>query len=91
VRLKGFCQAPLCMVMDYMELGNLMGLIKDSSKQIDWNLRLKIAADVARGMTFVHGITPPILHRNLKPSNILLTAESDDSNVPMTAKVMNIS
>ncbi|KAL6072733.1 TKL/DRK protein kinase, variant 1 [Balamuthia mandrillaris] len=35
-------------------------------------LLLKILRDVARGMTFLHGFEPPIVHRDLKSQNLLI-------------------
>ncbi|XP_052174688.1 probable receptor-like protein kinase At1g80640 isoform X2 [Diospyros lotus] len=40
---------------------------------LNWNLRLKIALDVARGLEFLHECChPPVIHGDLKSSNILL-------------------
>lgn len=37
-----------------------------------WHDRLRIAAEVAGGLLFLHRHDPPVLHRDLKPDNILL-------------------
>lgn len=42
--------------------------------QITWRQRLKIALDIAKGSAYLHSWNPPILHRDLKTLNILLTA-----------------
>ncbi|KAK8706453.1 hypothetical protein V6N13_050018 [Hibiscus sabdariffa] len=40
---------------------------------LDWNTRMKIAAGVAKGLECLHDkASPPVIHRNLKPSNVLL-------------------
>lgn len=39
---------------------------------LTWPLRLKIAKDVAKGMTFLHSMNPPIMHRDLKTPNIMV-------------------
>jgi len=75
VELKGFCTAPLCLVMEFMDMGTLYAFIHEKSNAIDWNLRLKIASDVARGMAFLHSITPPIIHRDLTSHSVLLSME----------------
>jgi len=46
--------------------------IKKSNKRLDWALRLKMLKDVAKGCAFLHGTTPPIMHRDLKTPNILV-------------------
>ncbi|MBA0690571.1 hypothetical protein Goari_008237, partial [Gossypium aridum] len=41
--------------------------------QLSWHRRLKIALDIARGLQYLNELcSPPIIHRNLKPSTILL-------------------
>ncbi|KAK1370203.1 Protein kinase domain-containing protein [Heracleum sosnowskyi] len=40
---------------------------------LTWNIRMKIALDIARGLEYLHErCNPPVIHRNLKSSNILL-------------------
>lgn len=42
-------------------------------KPLDWNTRMKIAVGVARGLEYLHKTSnPPVVYRDLKPSNILL-------------------
>ena len=40
-----------------------------------WDRAKKIIADVARGILYLHTRTPPIVHRDIKSLNILVTAE----------------
>ncbi len=53
--------------------------------RLDWTLRLKILKDVAKGCAFLHGTTPPVMHRDLKTPNILLVSTSRDAD--LVAKV----
>jgi len=44
-----------------------------SNIRFNWRARVKIAVGVARGLAFLHEeIRPPIIHRDIKASNILL-------------------
>ncbi|EPS67710.1 hypothetical protein M569_07063, partial [Genlisea aurea] len=41
-----------------------------------WHLRMKVALDVARGLEYLHErCNPPVIHRDLKSSNILLDSD----------------
>jgi hypothetical protein len=47
--------------------------VESKSRFLDWPTRQKIAIDMARGIDYLHhGVQPPILHRDIKSSNILL-------------------
>ncbi len=59
------------LVLEYMERGSLAKLLH-STDTISWDLRLTIATDVARGMQFLHGRNPPVIHRDMKSPNVLL-------------------
>lgn len=40
---------------------------------MDWKRRLRVALDSARGLSYLHELAnPPIIHRDVKSSNILL-------------------
>lgn len=40
---------------------------------LDWKMRLRVALDSARGITYLHELAnPPIIHRDIKTTNILL-------------------
>ncbi|XP_070583298.1 receptor-interacting serine/threonine-protein kinase 3 isoform X1 [Erythrolamprus reginae] len=64
----------LGLVIEYMENGNLNNLM-NQVPSIPWALRFRILNEVALAMNFLHNLKPPLLHLDLKPSNILLDGE----------------
>ncbi|KAI5073219.1 hypothetical protein GOP47_0011232 [Adiantum capillus-veneris] len=78
VRLLGCCvesELPL-MVYEYVPNGNLEDHILQVAKSnvmLDWKTRLQIAFQSAEGLAYLHSAAyPPIYHRDVKASNILL-------------------
>ncbi|BAT01574.1 Os07g0493200, partial [Oryza sativa Japonica Group] len=77
VRLLGCCveaDAPM-LVTEFVPNGNLSNLLHSNSSQFPVSLgtRLQIALDVAEALVYMHSSqNHPILHGDVKPSNILL-------------------
>ncbi|KAG6415824.1 hypothetical protein SASPL_123243 [Salvia splendens] len=75
VILMGACPQNGCLVYEYMENGSLEDCLscKDGSPPLPCLTRFSIAAEIATGLNFLHQTRPqPLVHRNLKPGNILL-------------------
>ncbi|XP_067849426.1 receptor-interacting serine/threonine-protein kinase 4 [Heptranchias perlo] len=68
----GICKDPVGLVMEYMETGSLEKLL--ALELLPWELRFRIIHETAVGMNFLHCMSPPLLHLDLKPANILLDA-----------------
>ncbi|XP_062240026.1 receptor-interacting serine/threonine-protein kinase 3 isoform X2 [Platichthys flesus] len=64
--------AQLGLVMKYMEKGSLESLQKSLDAVPPLPLVFRLAHQVALGINFLHSLSPPILHRDLKPNNVLL-------------------
>ncbi|KAL6285563.1 hypothetical protein ACE6H2_009953 [Prunus campanulata] len=77
VSLVGYCNEweTMALVYEYVANGNLQQHLSADVTQdvLTWKERLGIAVDTARGLEYLHnGCKPPIVHRDLKTSNILL-------------------
>ncbi|KAG0466495.1 hypothetical protein HPP92_018075 [Vanilla planifolia] len=78
VSLVGFCfeQGEQMLVYEYIPNGTLReNLMGRNGMQLDWVKRIKIALGSARGLAYLHELAnPPIIHRDVKSTNILLDA-----------------
>lgn len=76
VQFIGASKVPnkLAIVTEFIELGNVASLL--TKGPIAYALKLKIALDAARAMSFLH--SNGILHRDLKPENLLLNSMTMD-------------
>ena len=91
VRLEGFCLEgrDLLLVYEYICNGTLEDHIhvrgsgsgceshdSSSSEKLGWETRLNIACEVAEALAYLHFmVSPPIYHRDVKTSNILLDGQ----------------
>lgn len=64
----------LCIIEDYIDGDNLLEIVKrgipEQETVVSWML------DVCDAMAYFHSLDPPIIYRDLKPSNIMLTRDS---------------
>ncbi|OIT19583.1 PREDICTED: serine/threonine-protein kinase CDL1-like [Nicotiana attenuata] len=78
VNLIGYCADgdQRILVFEYLPMGCVedhLHDLKDGKKPLDWLSRMKIALGAANGLEYLHEkANPPIIYRDLKPSNILL-------------------
>nr|GFA45308.1 leucine-rich repeat transmembrane protein kinase protein [Tanacetum cinerariifolium] len=74
--LIGYCNDSnhKAIIYEYMANGDLRKQLFDqSSNVLSWERRLQIGCDAAEGLVYMHdGCRPSIVHRDVKPTNILL-------------------
>ena len=64
------------LVMELMEYGTLAQLtLNDEELFVPMYVKLSILQDISAGLCYLHTMNPPILHCDLTPYNILLTAD----------------
>lgn len=71
-RIVGICQWPPALVLELAGRGSLWDFLRRHRKlssQMQW----KFASDIANAMSHLHNMQPPLVHRDLTSSNVLIT------------------
>lgn len=77
VLFMGICVQPtqVCIITELMSRGNVRDLLLGSSAgkiRLGWGLRQQWGLDTAQGMAYLHSHKPPLIHRDLKTTNLLV-------------------
>ncbi|KAF8387892.1 hypothetical protein HHK36_026554 [Tetracentron sinense] len=77
VTLLGYCQegGSQMLVFEYLPNGSICGHLYDTgqnSTQIEFKQRLSIAIGAAKGLCYLHSLTPPLVHKRFKTANVLV-------------------
>ncbi|KAH7569439.1 hypothetical protein JRO89_XS06G0162500 [Xanthoceras sorbifolium] len=81
VTLAGYCaeHGQRLLVYEYIGNGSLQDMlhfVDESSKNLTWNARVRVALGTARALEYLHEVClPSVVHRNFKSANILLDEE----------------
>ncbi|XP_027337721.1 probable leucine-rich repeat receptor-like protein kinase At1g35710 [Abrus precatorius] len=80
VNLHGFCLHNRCMflIYQYMESGSLFYALNNDMEamELNWSERVNIIRGMAHALSYLHhDCTPPILHRDVTSSNVLLNSQ----------------
>ena len=71
--------APIRLLSEFCEGGTLFELLHNRREvELSWKQKLKILLDVGKGLNYLHNCKPPIVHRDLKSLNLLLSEKVDD-------------
>ncbi|BFU25236.1 tyrosin kinase, putative [Entamoeba histolytica HM-1:IMSS-B] len=62
----------ILIAMELMRRGSAHTLLMNKSLPINWERRLRMLKDAASGMFYLHSLTPPIIHLDLKSHNLLV-------------------
>ncbi|GMF30921.1 unnamed protein product [Phytophthora fragariaefolia] len=64
----------LVMVLEFFPKGNLQNYLQKHGDLLSWARdKIHMAIGVAQALEYLHARTPPLIHRDLKSNNILLT------------------
>nr|GMD84107.1 receptor protein kinase CLAVATA1 [Ipomoea batatas] len=79
VRLLGYAsnRDTNLLLYEYMPNGSLSGILHGTEgPNLLWEMRFRIAVEAAKGLCYLHhDCSPPIIHRDVKSNNILLTSD----------------
>ena len=85
VHLHGITLHPLRMIMEFcpgMDLCNFLATNPRVATDPQYDLlRLRIALDVAKGMQYLHNLSPPVIHRDLRSPNVFVVSTDDNAEI----------
>lgn len=76
ILFMGFVHEPsrLWIVTEYCSRGSMRDILDRNDNTLTQGRLLKLALGAARGLAYLHGQQPPVLHLDLKTSNILISS-----------------
>ncbi|CAK9149001.1 unnamed protein product [Ilex paraguariensis] len=75
VNLLGFAgdsEERKLLVVEFMPNGSLFDLLHSSTRPPGWARRVRFSLQIAKAVQFLHSSNPPVIHRDIKSSNVLI-------------------
>eukprot|EP01090_Pellita_catalonica_P003160 TRINITY_DN127_c0_g1_i4.p1 TRINITY_DN127_c0_g1~~TRINITY_DN127_c0_g1_i4.p1 ORF type:complete len:345 (-),score=85.01 TRINITY_DN127_c0_g1_i4:176-1210(-) len=71
----------ICFITEFATRGDLYTVLHNQAEELDWERKMKMSVDSARGLLYLHMCSPPVVHRDLKSLNLLV---DDSYNIKLT-------
>ena len=68
-------EGKLIVIEEYVQGRTLENLLEEADEPLPFRERIRILTEICDGLSFIHSAQPPIIHRDLKASNIMLTED----------------
>jgi tRNA A-37 threonylcarbamoyl transferase component Bud32 len=80
LNIFGACMEPgnYALIVEYMSLGSLYDVLRQKAVQLTWCDRWSIALQMTKGINHLHTHSKPIIHRDIKSLNVLMTRGGQD-------------
>ena len=80
LNIFGACMEPgnYALIVEYMSLGSLYDVLRQKTLQLTWSDRWSIALQMTKGINHLHTHSKPIIHRDIKSLNVLMTRVGQD-------------
>jgi len=73
----GSCEKEFVIVTELMERGSLADCLREHRDEFAWaRLGKKVLHDAAKGLLYLHSQSPPLVHFDIKPLNVLVSADN---------------
>jgi len=75
VLFYGICHKPLntCLVIEWCPNGSLHSLLQNPKEEFTWSRSLDFCKQMTKALSTLHNWKPPIVHRDLKSQNLLVS------------------